>query len=136
MTRMRKKHEIVHPVSPEPEWCDTEEEMLQQDWAGRCYTAALRRIMVSESPDWVVVHGTVESDKVGRRIDHAWCERGEVVVDLVQPIGLKLIDRERYYRAVKPEVGKIYPVVDAMVAASKNGHHGPWSAEERRKAAP
>jgi hypothetical protein len=33
------------------------------------------------------------SEKVGRRIDHAWCERGDGVVDLVVPGGSRMIER-------------------------------------------
>ena len=29
--------------------------------------------------EWSVVHGTVWSEELGRRIDHAWCEREDVV---------------------------------------------------------
>jgi hypothetical protein len=42
-----------------------------------------------------VVHGTVWSGKAGRRIEHAWCERGELVADLAMPLGARLIEREQ-----------------------------------------
>ncbi|MCZ2344407.1 MAG: hypothetical protein LC104_21820 [Bacteroidales bacterium] len=75
-------------------------DILERDWSGLCYAAALRWVTDAEDFDWTVVHGTVWSEKEGRRIDHAWCERGETVVDLVIPIpvGLRIIERYRYYR--------------------------------------
>ena len=127
---MTKTCEIVEYLESvtEAEWCDSEEELLQQEWSQLCYTAALRWIATANDPDWVVVHGTVESDKVGKRIEHAWCERGDVVVDLVQPAGSKIINRRRYYEDVKPEVHNMYPAMDAVVLAMQNGIHGPWHA--------
>ena len=113
----------------EPDWCNSKPELLQQDWDSLCYTAALRWIMAANDPDWVVVHGTVLSDKVGKRIDHAWCERGKVVVDLVQPIGSKRVARKLYYQAFKPEVNSVYPAVDAMFLAMKEKQHGPWHVD-------
>ncbi len=64
-----------------PEWTDSEEELLEQDFGGLCYTATMRWITVAKDFAWRVVHGTVLSERVGRRIEHAWCERGPVVVD-------------------------------------------------------
>ena len=72
------------------------DDLLERDWEGLCYTAAFR--WVRENEDWALVHGTVLSEKVGKRIEHAWCERGEWVVDLAMPVGSRIIERERYYR--------------------------------------
>jgi hypothetical protein len=55
----------------------------------------MRWITVAKEFDWAVVHGTVWSEKVGGRIDHAWCERGEMVVDLAMPVGARVTERER-----------------------------------------
>jgi hypothetical protein len=116
-----------------PEWTDSEEELLQQDFCGLCYTAAMRWIAIVKDFDWVVVHGTVWSDKAGKRIDHAWCERGEMVVDLAMPVGSRIIKRELYYRVVKPEVRKVYSSDDALMLSVKNGHQGPWDESEQLK---
>ncbi len=42
-------------------------------------------------------HGTVLSEKVSKRIEHAWCERDEWVVDLAMPVGARIIEQELYY---------------------------------------
>ena len=110
---------------------DQEDDILGRDWAGLCYTAAMKWISVAEERDWVVVHGTVMSEKVGKRIEHAWCERGDLVVDLAMPVGARIILRERYYRVVKPEVSKVYPSDNALLLSIENGHDGPWHDSEQ-----
>lgn len=110
-----------------------EEETLERDWTGLCYTAALRWAREAEDRDWLVVHGSVLSEKVGKRIEHAWCERGRVVVDLAMPVGARIIERERYYRVVQPMVRKVYSADDAMLLAIKNRHDGPWNQSEQLK---
>lgn len=72
------------------------DDILERDWTGLCYTAALRWSKEAEK-DWLVVHGTVWSDTAGKRIDHAWCERGDFVVDLALPIGSRIVAKETYY---------------------------------------
>ena len=48
------------------EEADEEEDLLERDWTGLCYTAALRWADEEEHRDWVVVHGTVLSEKLGK----------------------------------------------------------------------
>jgi hypothetical protein len=122
-------------VGDEDEAADEDEtDILEQDWTGLCYTAVLQWITTAEEQDWVVVHGTVLSEKVGKRIGHAWCERGEWVVDLALPVGARIIEKERYYRAVKPEVSQVYSSEDALLILSiKTGHQGPWDESDSPK---
>ena len=117
----------------EDETDEFEEDILERDWTGLCYTAVLRWAGDLEHKDWVVVHGTVLSAKVGKRIDHAWCERDEWVVDLAMPVGARIIERELYYRAIKPEPAKRYSSEDALVLAIRTGHDGPWNESEQLK---
>ncbi len=115
----------------EPPEDDTPADLLERDWAGLCYTAALSWIKAAEDDDWVLVHGTVLSEKVGKRINHAWCERGELVVDLAMPVGSRVIEREQYNWAVRPEVSKAYSSSDALMLVLKNRHDGPWDESEQ-----
>lgn len=101
-------------------------DILEQDWTGLCYTAALAWAREADDPDWIVVHGTVSSPKEGRRIEHAWCERGAWIADLARPIGARLIERETYYRVAQPDVLKRYAAEEAIILAIKSGHDGPW----------
>jgi hypothetical protein len=117
----------------EPIEADDEEDILERDWTGLCYTAALRWAGDLENRDWAVVHGTILSEKAGRRIEHAWCECGPMVVDLAMPVGSRIIKREQYYRVVKPEVSKVYSSDDALLLSIKNGHDGPWNESEQLK---
>lgn len=113
-----------------PESVDSEEELLQQEWGGLCYTAAIRWITVAKEQDWLLVHGTVFSQKLGRRTNHAWCERGGTIVDLTFPVGSRIIERERYYRTAKPEAMTVYAALEAFKLSMANGHDGPWDKSE------
>ena len=93
----------------------------------------MRWITAAKDFDWTVVHGTVFSGELEKRIEHAWCEHGDIVVDLAMPVGSRIIERERYYRVVKPEVGKVYSSEDALLLSVKNGHQGPWGESEQLK---
>lgn len=117
----------------EDESDEEEQDILEMDWEGLCYTGAIRWATESKEPDWVLVHGTVLSERVGKRIEHAWCESGEVVVDLAMPVGLRIIEREQYYRTIKPEVSKRYSSDDALFLTIKNRHDGPWDESEQLK---
>jgi hypothetical protein len=109
------------------------ENILERDWTGLCYTAALRWAREAENRDWLVVHGTVLSERAGKRIEHAWCERGEWVVDLAMPVGARIIVRAKYYWVLRPEVRKAYPCEDAVLLAIRTRHDGPWDESEQRK---
>ncbi|HWB14128.1 MAG TPA: hypothetical protein VG826_33185 [Pirellulales bacterium] len=105
---------------------DEAENIFEHDWTGLCYTAALRWAREADDEGWMVVHGTVLSEKVGKRIEHAWCERGDWVVDLAMPVGARFVGREQYYRVVKPENAKVYSAEEAVVLSLKHRHDGPW----------
>lgn len=112
---------------------DEADDLLEGDWTGLCYTAALRWAREAEEPDWVVVHGTVLSERAGKRIEHAWCERGRFVVDLALPVGSRVVGRDVYYRVLQPEVRRVYQAEEAMLLAIKNRHDGPWGDSEQLK---
>lgn len=116
-----------------PEWNDEQKQLLEREWDGRCYSAAMRWITASKGSDWQVVHGTVFSGELEKRIEHAWCERGNLVVDLAMPIPAKVIAREQYYRVIQPDVSRRYSAGEALLLSIKNGHHGPWDESEQLK---
>jgi hypothetical protein len=72
-----------------------------------------------EHRDWVVVHGTGLSEKFGKRIEHAWCERGGFNVDLAMPVGSRVIEREQYHRVLQPNVCSVCASDDALRLLSK-----------------
>ena len=109
---------------------DDDEDIMERNWTGLCYTAALRWASDAEE-EWLVVHGTVWSDQLGKRIEHAWCERDAFVVDLALPVGSRIVSKEAYYRAAKPEVSMVYLCDDAMLLSIKNRHDGPWDETEK-----
>ena len=116
-----------------PDWNDEQKELLQQEWDGLCYSAAMRWITAAKEFDWTVVHGTVFSGELEKRIEHAWCECGDVIVDLAKHPEVRVIDRHTYYRTIQPEVSKAYSAEDALVLSIRNGHHGPWDKSEQIK---
>lgn len=100
--------------------------ILHQDWSGHCYQAALEWMREADEEDWILVHGTVMSERVGKRIDHAWCERGDFVIDLAMPLDARLVNREQYYRVLEPEVSNRYTKLEALLLSVRNCHAGPW----------
>jgi hypothetical protein len=107
------------------------EDILERDWTGLCYTATLKWAGILEHRDWSLVHGSVLSVSDGKRINHAWCEKGEIVLDLARPVGARIVQRELYYRLAQPEVSKVYSSDNAVLLAIKNRHDGPWDEAEQ-----
>ncbi len=101
-----------------PKWNDQQVELLQQEWDGLCYTAAMRWITATKDSGWHVVHGTVFSGELEKRIEHAWCERSDVIVDLAMHPKVRVIDRHTYYRTIQPEVSRVYPAEDALLLSN------------------
>ena len=91
-----------------PEWNDEQKAVLQQEWDGLCYSAVMRWITAAKDSGWQVVHGTVFSGELEKRIEHAWCERGDLIVDLAMPVEGRVIDRETYYRTIEPKTSNVY----------------------------
>lgn len=113
-----------------PEWTDEQKQLLHDEWEGQCYSAAIAWIRTAKGFDWNVVHGTVSSGQLEKRIEHAWCERGDVIVDLAMHPKVRVMDRHTYYRTIQPEVSKVYSAEDALVLSIRNRHHGPWDESE------
>lgn len=112
----------------EAEEDEDEPDILEQDWTGLCYTAVLAWVRESDE-DWLVVHGTVWSEELEKRIDHAWCERKDFVVEMTLPVEHRIIAKDTYYRTTKPEVRKIYSGEEARDLALKHKHDGPWDED-------
>jgi hypothetical protein len=108
-----------------------ESDTIERDWTGLCYTAALTWARDADE-EWFVVHGTVWSDQLGRRIEHAWCEREGFVVDLALPVRSRLVSKETYYRSAKPEITQTYSADGASLLSVTHRHDGPWDDAERR----
>lgn len=105
---------------------DTEgTDILERDWTGLCYTAALAWARDAEE-DWLVVHGTVWSEELGKRIDHAWCEREGFVVEMTLPEAHRIISKETFYRTTKAEGRRSYSGEEARDLALRHKHDGPW----------
>lgn len=119
---MKRKRKAFQP--------ETQEDLLRQDFAGDCYRAAVSWAKASIEQGWTVVHGTVRNLEVGR-LKHAWCERGEDVIDLAMPVGMRNIKREKYYQVLEPEITKRYSAMHARLLLIRNQHYGPWEESEQ-----
>ncbi|MHC2069756.1 hypothetical protein ACYFX5_19975 [Bremerella sp. T1] len=111
-----------------PELTDDPSEMLRQNWSGLCFTAAKRWVCPVENSDWNLVHGFVFSERLGKRVAHAWCEHDDRVVDLTLPVGSRILDRELYYTSAQAEAVKRYTSEETLILAIRNQHDGPWEA--------
>jgi hypothetical protein len=109
---------------------DVFESLRQQDCAGHCYRVAMNWIIAPENKDWILVHGTVWSNKCGKRIDHAWCERDGFIFDLTQTVEARHLKLEEFHRIAQAEVRKKYSTVDALELVKKYRHCGPWDEGE------
>jgi len=119
----RKKRKPFQP--------DTPEDLLKQDFTGDCYRAAYSWASASRRQGWTLVHGTVLSEQAGKRMNHAWCERGEDVMDLAMPVGMRDFKRDKYYEILEAEVCKRYAAQHAVFLFLRNRHYGPWEESEQ-----
>ncbi|TWU49317.1 alpha/beta hydrolase [Rubripirellula reticaptiva] len=113
-------------------WTEIERELLQSDWSGLCYTAAMRWAKDAKRLNWWLVHGTVFSGAMGKRIDHAWCEHRDTVVDLTMPVGSRVFSRATYYKTIQPDVTNRYSIDDVLFLSIRTRHDGPWDECERQ----
>jgi len=109
------------------------EEILERDWTGLCYTAALKWVSATENRDWNLIHGSILCLPDGKRVNHAWCERGDIVLDLARPVEARMFERELYYQLLQPKISNVYCSDDALLLAIKNRHDGPWDESEQLK---
>ena len=114
-----------------PEWTDEQKQLLEKDWEALCYEATIQWAKAATELDWQVIHGTVYSGELENRIEHAWAERGDVVVDLTAHPRVRIIDRHSYYRAIQPDISRSYSADDALMLSIRNRHHGPWDEAEQ-----
>ena len=110
---------------------ETPEDLLLQDFTGDCYSAAYRWVSATKGQGWTLVHATVFSLREEKRIGHAWCERGEEIMDLAMPVGTRDFKRDKYYELLKPESIKRYTDRHAVMLFIRNQHYGPWEESEQ-----
>jgi hypothetical protein len=105
---------------------------MANEFMGKCFQAALS--WVTQHDDWVLVHGTVMKND-GTRIDHAWCERGEEVVDLTQSSNGTPFQKRKYFANSSAIAEYRYSADDIAFIGLTTGHSGPWTDVDRAKAA-
>jgi len=102
---------------------------LEKKTGGDCYQSAFQFISkFGNKGNFHLVHGTVYSASWKKRIDHAWCECGDVVFDsTIHFVGRK----EKYYKIGNAKIKSKYTYKEAIEMAVKIGTYGDWSKEEK-----
>jgi pimeloyl-ACP methyl ester carboxylesterase len=113
---------------------DSERQLLLSDWSGLCYADAKLWIGDAKKADWQLVHGTVFSGALEKRINHAWAEGNGMIVDLAMPVGSRVFSRATFYRTIEPEVTDQYSSDDALLTSIRTRHDGPWNESEQQRA--
>jgi len=49
------------------------------------------------------------------------------------PVGVRIVERAKYYRVIKPEVSRRYSSEYAMLLSIRTGHDGPWTEAKQLK---
>lgn len=90
---------------------------------GKCYELAYK--YCTSNSGWALVHGYIhEPGGDNRVIDHAWCEKGDLVYDAVLD---KELPKIFYYKMFRAEIGKFYGTKkDIYDMALKYETYGPW----------
>lgn len=100
-------------------------EFLTRDWNGQSHAAALRWVEIAQDFAWSVIHGSILNSD-GQRVDRAWCACGGIIVDLLLPVGERILERVRYDQSYQPIVTRAYQSDGALYLAFKFKHPGPW----------
>ena len=46
------------------------------------------------------------------------------------PVGSRVVEREQYYRVLRPNMRRVYSSDEALLLSSKHKHDGPWDEGE------
>ena len=95
---------------------------------GNCYQDAYNFLVEYPSSDSKLIHGTVYSEGLKRRIGHAWIELcgGDVILD---PSYNLCVSVERYHEIGQHETDARYTRQEMLNKAIGTGHFGPWEKE-------
>jgi hypothetical protein len=124
--------------------------LLTEAVCGQCFSWAFRKV-AKGGPFLDLVHGTIQSQFLGKRINHAWVETKNRVFDwqnhesldrkhALANIGLwidvddktkveyyrKGFPKRLYYKMTKAKVDNKYKKLDAGITMLKSKHFGPW----------
>ena len=95
---------------------------------GDCFANVIRWITHNDSEDAIVVHGKVTNGK-NERLDHAWIEQGNEVIDPTVDV---YVDKIEFYAITKAEADAKYTSTQTLINAARTKHGGPWTRAEVR----
>lgn len=96
---------------------------------GDCYVVAAQIVDAADNPDLLLCHGVAigQGDIQGMAFSHAWCELGDLVIDMSNGLNVRVL------KAVYYMIGKIneatvrrYTPEQARAMLREQGHYGPW----------
>ena len=90
---------------------------------GDCYHLAGLRIM--DEPDAILIHATVYSPTLGRRIDHALVEVAEGAL-IWEPVSNELFLKDDLYAKFQVKEEARYTYIEMAAHLCRQKHWGPW----------
>lgn len=94
---------------------------------GDCYRKSAQLLLeLSEDENIRLVHGSAWSEKLQRRINHAWVEVNETVLDAESG---NVLSAERFYEIGEIAIHAVYTKMKAAVMLLKTRHFGPWESQ-------
>ena len=103
---------------------------MAKDKLGKCYELSFKFITENEHLEKAglhirLIHGTIYSKSLKKRIDHAWIEMGNVVIDSsVNSYARK----EEYYAFHEAKAMARYTKKEAFkIGLEAGGNYGPWT---------
>jgi|SRR5205823_11545866 len=96
---------------------------------GDCYEEAfkfLSDVAAEASDKYILVHGNVARLRQDVAFNHAWVEEDDVVHELSANRHLTFLKKD-YYDHLGVKNTRRYAYEEALVAAVKSGHYGPWA---------
>lgn len=93
---------------------------------GRCYQFAGRKARELMDKDAELVHGTLWSENLKRRINHAWIEMEDLVYE---PNTDRWFTKDALER-IDMKAEQRYPIEEGAVMCVGIGHWGPYTDEE------
>ena len=102
---------------------------------GDCYRAAFEELRRHMPGELKLAHGTcIGRGKIeGIAFGHAWLECGPVVFE-VSNGNKRVLLKEPYYTVGACRNVTLYDLEEAIVAALKHKHYGPWDPETKKVA--
>jgi len=94
---------------------------------GNCFEKSAQAILdLNDDKDIHLVHGTAWSKVLKRRIEHAWVEIKDMIID---PEANAVFHAEKYYALGEIAIAAKYTRTEARAMLLKTENFGPWESQ-------